>query len=351
MKNKNPYILILAGGSGTRLWPLSRENIPKQLLNLYGKKSLIEETVSRSLKLTSKERLFIGTSAKLKKAIQKQISWLKNSNFIVEPEGKNTAPIIAYFCALLKKQSKENASIVVLSADHFIEPADKWASVIKQIINRDDKKIYLLGIKPTREETNYGYIETGRTLLENRFFEIDGFKEKPDLKTAKKYIKSKKFLWNSGMFIFNVDVFWEELKKADMKIADCAEKCAKSSKELNQYFPMMPNISVDHAVLEKSKNLAVAAADFSWDDVGSYISFFRVNKADKFETVCYPKPNYKSIDSSKNILYTSQNIKKIALLGVSDLIIVEKDGLLLIANQNEIDKIKDLRNLFDKSDL
>ncbi|MDH5716217.1 MAG: mannose-1-phosphate guanylyltransferase [Spirochaetia bacterium] len=346
------YVLILAGGSGTRLWPLSRIKEPKQLLSLYGKKTLIEETLNRSLKLTKKENIFIGTNKELKKEIQKKKLGLHDKNFVIEPEAKNTAPVIALFCAqLLKKKVNEKSSVIVLSADHYIFPVVKWEKTIKNILSFADDNIWCMGIKPTRAETQYGYIELGEPIQKNNFFNIKSFKEKPDKKTADKYFKSGQYLWNSGMFVFNLEIFWRELLKTAPEIANLAQKATFDTKSLKKYFALMPSISIDYAVLEKSEKLRAASCDFLWDDVGGFYSLKRILAADSDTNYLLQKINYKSVNSKNNIIYSNDKNQKIALLGVNDLVIINHNGILLIANESELNKLKDLREKFNSPDL
>ena len=271
-----PYVLILAGGSGTRLWPLSREKRPKQILKLYSKYSLIQNTYQRAKSLTKKKNIFIGTNKYLKKLIRKQTPELKRKNFIIEPLGKNSAPIIAYFCMWLKKSKKDIARpIIVLSADHYISSTDLWVDNIKNVLRLAKERIWCLGVKPTRADTGYGYIHIG-SKVEKNLYEINSFKEKPSKEKAKVYYENSKYLWNSGMFIFTADLFLSELQKTNPTIFNLAKDCAINKSKLKEKFPKMPSISVDYAVLEKSDKLGVVVGSFKWDDIGSFLSFERV---------------------------------------------------------------------------
>ena len=207
----NPYVLIMAGGSGTRLWPLSRKTHPKQLLTLFSDNSLIEETVNRALLLTKRSNIYIGTNKQIKNSILKTSKKIiPKNNFIIEPEARNTAPIIALFAQVLKKRKKDMLQpIVVLSADHHITPAEQWAKFVKKSFEYADKKIWCLGIEPKHPDTGFGYIEVDNPIYLD-LYKIKAFKEKPDIFTAKEYVESKRFLWNSGMFIWRSSVILNE---------------------------------------------------------------------------------------------------------------------------------------------
>ncbi|RME93916.1 MAG: mannose-1-phosphate guanylyltransferase [Candidatus Hydrogenedentota bacterium] len=349
--NRTPYIFIMAGGSGTRLWPLSRKDKPKQVLSLYSNKSLIQETIDRAKKITRLENIFIGTNKKLKKAIMQQVPELSAKNFILEPEAKNTAPIIVYFCAWLKKQKKDlKKPIVVLSADHYISPVKNWISAVDSCFPFSDERIWCMGIRPTRAETGYGYIHLGRPISGDNLFEIQSFKEKPDARTAEEYYHSENYLWNSGMFIFTAERLLNEAEQAAPEILELAEKCVKSAAALSENFAKMPSISFDYAILENSNNLGVVKADFTWDDVGSFEALSRILPADEYENFKSETTLYYGVDAKQNILYTEGEKVKIALLGVENLVVVQHKGILFVANRKDLPRIKDLRELFPEKD-
>ncbi|MCB1146659.1 MAG: mannose-1-phosphate guanylyltransferase [Leptospiraceae bacterium] len=341
---KAPYVLILAGGSGTRLWPLSRSDRPKQMLPMYSKNSLIAETYSRARELTSEKNIFIGTNGKLKKAIRKELG-IDKKQFIIEPAARNTAPIIALFCSWLKHNEKDmQRPIVVLSADHYIEPVENWVSDVQSTFRYADERIWCLGVKPLRPDTGYGYIEIADQ-LEGNLYGITAFREKPDLATAQGYFHVGRYYWNTGMFIFTASLLRKQLKRTSPNILDIAERCVQNG--VKECFPEMPDISFDYAVLEKSDNLGVVAGSFKWDDVGAFDSITRISEPDEAGNFAATSNGYQSIDAKGNILYTES---KIALLGVENLVIAERDGVILIADRKSIGKIKLLREKFSRND-
>jgi len=348
-KNENPYILIMAGGSGTRLWPLSRQNHPKQLLTLFSKYSLIEETINRALLLTKRSNIYIGTNKEIRDSILKvSHKIIPKKNFILEPKARNTAPIITLFVQILAKRKKDmKRPIVVLSADHHISPAKKWAEFVQKSFEYADKKIWCLGIEPKHPDTGFGYIEID-TPIDLDLYKIKAFNEKPDISTAKKYVESKRFLWNSGMFIFSGNRFQRELQLNFNEIYEIGKKCIKSKKHLKKHFKKMPNISFDYAILEKSKNLGVIRANFNWNDVGSYSAIETIKGKDKQQNYSINKDKYSELNSKNNFISNDDKNLQISLLGVKDLVIVKNKNVLFIANKNNIQDIKELREKVDE---
>lgn len=341
---KKPYVLILAGGSGTRMWPMSRNALPKQLLPVTGKKTLIEETLDRALLLTDRKHIYIGTNAALKKKMKKKTGKV---NYIIEPAARNTAPIIALFCAeIARKKPDSDVPVVVLSADHYIAPAENWAKSVQKTFRYADSKIWCMGIKPTRPDTGYGYIESGEAYAENDMLLIKSFREKPDEKTAAEYAAKPEFSWNSGMFIFSVRLFRNELRQHAPEILSLSDLAVRSKKDLKKYFPDMPDISVDYAVLEKSANTAVVRADFTWDDVGSFPSFARILKPDQAGNYGAAETHSVAVSATGNIVLSG---RKVAFLGVNNLVVIDTKDVLMIADLSQIDKIKELRSLLPEN--
>lgn len=372
-KKPKPYVLILAGGSGTRLWPLSRTYRPKQLLSLYSQKSLIAETYDRACKLTNEKNIFIGTNQSLKKAIRKEFK-IPKKQFLLEPVARNTAPIIALFCSyILHHKKNENAPIIVLSADHFISPIQPWLEAIESTYHSVHNKIWCMGLKPTRPETGYGYIETLPkselvSEVEKNFendleqqreknepqticqFQIKSFREKPDKNTAIEYLNTENYFWNLGSFVFSAKYFRSQLKKINPKILEISDLCIVGNtpkkrkknikKTIEKHFPKMPNISVDYAVMEKCENMGMVTGNFQWDDVGAFDSLSRLSKKDENGNWKGATTKYQAIDSKNNIIYTGS---RLALLGVENLVIAESDGVLLIAHKDELHRIKEIR--------
>lgn len=336
--NGKPFVMIMAGGSGTRLWPMSRINRPKQLINITGKKTLIEEAVERAKLLTTPDRIYIGTNKDLAAKIQKIIK-LDKKQYLIEPVARNTAPIIAYFTSYLKQHGADDQSgAVILAADHHIGPAEQWAETVKLALARAGERIWCIGVKPTRAETGYGYIEAGIEVAP-RMSAISSFREKPDYQTANHYLTTERHYWNSGMFIFSLGRIREDFRIYQGEMLKLADLSAQNPANLAKNFPKMQNISVDYAIMEKTKKVGLVQADFSWDDVGSFDALGRIYPADASGNhVIHGKVI--SHRAKGNIVKTNFTI---ALLGLENCVLVEDNGVLLVAKREALGDIKDLR--------
>lgn len=338
MNQDKPIVLIMAGGKGERFWPRSRVSTPKQLQKVYSNKTLLKETLERALTITTIDRVYIGTNASLKKSILAQEKNFPEKNFIIEPEGKNTAPIIA-LASLYFREKYGDPLQVVLSADAWINPVKEFTKTILKALEQAKDHLVLLGIKPNRPEVGYGYIEAGKSI--DGCFAVKSFYEKPDLKTALKYIKKKNFYWNPGIFLWKTSIILEEFKTYSPKIINPLEDRFpfKKAGELSAAFKIIPSDPVDIAIMEKSSRIRMVEASFGWDDVGSWTSLERVMSGDSFgnrhmgKTILFHK-------SSGNITQTRKEFT--AILGVKDLIVVEEEDVLFISTKSGIGDIKSL---------
>lgn len=336
--NGKPFVMIMAGGSGTRLWPLSRVNHPKQLINIVGKKTLIEEAVERAKLLTTPDRIYIGTNKDLAAKIQKIVK-IDKKQYLLEPTPRNTAPIIAYFTSFLKHNGAEDVSgVVILAADHHISPATNWAETVKLALARAGERIWCLGVKPTRAETGYGYIEAGIEVAP-RMSSISSFREKPDFQTANHYLTTERHFWNSGMFIFSIGRMREDFRIYQSDMLKLADQCAQSPANLAKIFPKMQNISIDYAIMEKTKKVGLVQADFSWDDVGSFDALARIYPADESGNHVVHGKVF-SRRARGNIVKTNLTV---ALLGLENCVLIEDNGVLLVAKREALAEIKELR--------
>ena len=332
-------IIILAGGSGTRLWPLSRKNYPKQFLKLHGDKSLLVNTAERFLHAVKPEDIIVITNKDHEFLVRSQLEWLQH--IILEPVGRNTAPAIALaakYC-LEKVGSGEDEVMFISPADHMIEPVDEFTDYLRlseQIAQMGH--IVTFGIKPVKPETGYGYIKINpREPLAGapRAYRVEQFVEKPDLETAKEYLADGSYYWNSGMFAFTIKAIKEELLRFAPDIGKMANL---GFEEMKGSFGNMPSISVDHAVMERSRNLTVVPMGLAWNDIGSWDSMFDVS---------FPDGNKEKADD-KVILMDSPNTivigndRIIVTLGLEDCIVVDTDDALLIAKKGSGQKVKNV---------
>lgn len=338
------FSIILAGGSGSRLWPLSRELYPKQLLNIQNKDSLLQETFKRVLEIIPSEKIINVTNTKHFANVKYQLSSItKDPVVLSEPESKNTAPAIAIAVKYIldKHKKSEDEIVLVVPSDHKIKNLSKFKQSVKTA-EKLAKQGYLVtfGVKPDYPETGYGYIKTAKE-IDNGFL-VDKFDEKPSKSTVAKYLNDSDMYWNSGMFMFKLGVFMDELKKYSPDISSIVEKFdfSKSDEVLYTYFERMPNISIDYALMEKSKNIAMAKLESDWLDVGSWKSIYDVSKKDMDNNVKIG--HVLDLDSKDSLMYSSS--KLVATVGLEDVILVETEDAVLACKK---DKVQDVKQIFE----
>lgn len=331
-------VIILAGGSGTRLWPLSREKFPKQFIKIKrNDNSLFQETFKRSLLLTSLDEIYVVTNEKYKFLVMGAIDELgynfNESNIIVEPEAKNTLPAICAGVYEIKKYG--NDSVVVFPSDHMIVRTDKFIEIIKnsEILSKDS--LITFGIKPNNPNTGFGYIAPGESI--GIGFRVKEFKEKPEEKMAKKYVEDGYF-WNAGIFLFNTENFIKEVKNHAKNIYDAFEM---SNNIKEAFSDITEKLSIDYAIMEKSSNVIVVPADIGWSDLGSFDSFYEVFKKDENNNIV--ESDNILIDSKNNYIYSEPG-KLVSVVGVNDLIIVDNRDALLICKKDQSQKVKEVVN-------
>lgn len=328
------YSVILCGGSGTRLWPLSRKNFPKQFLPLYSDKSLLQETFLRMRKIMPAENIILVTNKENFFNVFNQIKDVyKNfskERILTEPASLNTAPAIAYAVKYLLEEMKIDGKlpIIILPSDHYIGEEKKYLALVKKAMAEIGDNIGTIGIIPDKPETGFGYIKKGEK--QDGYYKALEFKEKPDKETARMYVQSGQYLWNSGMYLFNAETFVRELKAHSPEIYKIFSKnYAGFIKDFNK----MPSISIDFAISEKSGKIAVFEGDFRWSDIGSFDSLSEIHRDKNF------KSRHISIDS-KNVFTHSSNNRLIATLGVEDIIVVENSDCILVQKKGRSEEVK-----------
>jgi len=334
--------LILAGGSGTRLWPLSRKYYSKQFLSLINEYSMLQNTALRVSKENGKD-IFVITTEDSFTIINKQLSSIfleyPKKNILLEPEGKNTCPAIAYSSIFFDNEDV----IAVLSSDHHIENTERFNEILDEA-EKIAKEGYIvtLGIVPNLPKTGYGYIEKTDIKI-GTGYKVNRFVEKPDIKKAEEYLQSGNFFWNAGIFIFKISTFMEELNKHASLIYNITMKVKEKTGSYNEY----PNISIDYALMEKSDRIVVIPADIGWSDIGSFFSLYEFSKKDEnLNVIRMEKENF--INFNSNNLFVWSDKRLIATIDVNNLAIIDTEDALLISNLNSSEKVKNVAQELEK---
>lgn len=344
MRN-NDFCVIMGGGVGSRFWPFSTEEKPKQFLDFFGTgRSLLQSTFDRFKKIVPAENIYIVTNDAYAELTKKQLPELKDSQLLLEPMRRNTAPAIAYATFRIKAVNP-NANIIVAPSDHLILKEDQFIEDITKGLDfvNENPVLFTLGIKPSRPETGYGYIQVNEEMLSG-VHKVKTFTEKPDLELARKMVNSGEFVWNSGIFLWNVNSILDAFKKY---LPDIANKFNEGSEFFNtpdekqfidESFPFCPNISIDYGVLEKADNVYVNVSDFGWSDLGTWGSLHEIAKRDENNNASlHCKSLY--IESYDNVVTMSDN-KLVVIQGLEDYVVAESEKVLLICKKSEEQRIK-----------
>jgi mannose-1-phosphate guanylyltransferase len=344
------FAIIMAGGSGTRFWPASREHLPKQFLKITSDRTMLEETVERVKHFTQLDRVFTVVGRNHADISRRQLSGTA-VELLIEPIGRNTAACIG-LAALHIKRITENEPVVVLPADHFIADVRSFADVIRAAAEiARTGAIITLGVTPTRPETGYGYIQTagerGQSLGQS-YFGVERFVEKPDYETALDYLSKGNYLWNSGIFIFTPRTILSEIEAclpelyAGLKEIENAIERSDYDEVIDRIYPRLPSISIDYGVMEKTKKpIYVFKADFGWSDVGSWQALYELRSNEYDGEGNLLLGDALTIDAKGNLIYSTTE-RKIALLGVEGLVVVDTGDALMVA---KLDRSQDVRRL------
>jgi mannose-1-phosphate guanylyltransferase len=345
MENNN-FCVIMSGGIGSRFWPFSKEGYPKQFLDFFGTgRSLLQNTFDRFSKIVPAENIFVVTNDAYKDLTREQLPQLTDGQILLEPIRRNTAPAIA-FATYHIKAINPDANIVVAPSDHLILKEDQFIADINKGLNfvATHPVLMTLGIKPNRPETGYGYIQMGED-SENGIHKVKTFTEKPNREIAEVFMKSGEFVWNSGIFLWNVnsivDAFQKYLPDIFVKFNDGADyfNTPREKEFIDSAFPFCSSISIDYGILEKADNVFVNVSDFGWSDLGTWGSLHEMAKKDSSgNAVLHDKVLY--VESYDNIVAVKDKNKLVVLQGLEGYIVAEADNVLLICQKNEEQRIK-----------
>lgn len=339
----------MAGGIGSRFWPVSTEERPKQFLDILGTgRTLLQLTVDRFADLVPLENVWVVTSACYIDIVREQLPGVPENNILLEPCRRNTAPCICYASWKIKKRNPK-ANIVVAPSDHIILNQQAFSEAISDVMifSAETDAIVTLGIRPSRPETGYGYIKADLSFSSSRkknIFRVDSFKEKPTLEVAESYVKQPNYLWNSGLFIWSVSTIINAFRVYQPEMSRLFEQMMPyydtelEQEKINEMFPQCENISVDYAILERAEEIYVYPADFGWSDLGTWGSLRQQVKQDQYGNAAIG-PDIDLYETHNSIVHTTQ-LKKVVVQGLDGYIVTEKDGTLLICKLSEEQRIK-----------
>lgn len=341
----NTYVVIMAGGIGTRFWPFSRTTNPKQFHDVLGTgRTLLQQTADRFDGICPPENIYVVTSEKYKDLCQQQLPQLSDEQILCEPIGRNTAPCIAYACYKIREHDS-NANIVVAPADHIILKEEEFRRIIRIALNATQEREILvtLGIQPSRPDTGYGYIQYLPD-SEGDLKKVKTFTEKPHLELAKQFVDSGEFVWNAGIFVFNANAITRAFEAFLPDLAEVFEEGKPSYYSdqepafIGKAYSLCKNISIDNGVMERADNVYVVLSNFGWSDLGTWKSLYEVSEKDESQNVIDGKV---MLYNTKNCIIKTPANRLVAINGLDGYIVAEYDNVLLICRKDEEQKVKD----------
>lgn len=355
------YAVIMAGGSGTRFWPKSTSKHPKQFLKLFGKETMIQQTVNRLEPGINSEQVLVVTNANYIPFVKEQLPSVPEHQIIGEPVARNTAPCIAAAAAVLHKMDPQS-KMIVLPADHRIQDGDKFMSVLESAADlaEETDSLITIGIKPNRPETGYGYIryDADQQAAAGEFtaYPVQNFTEKPDLETAKEMLESGDYVWNSGMFIWKTSSILDAFKKHLPEIYELTQgliRSEMSDEDIDRFYQACPSISVDYGIMENAERVHVIPAEFGWNDVGSWRSVHELSDKDEQDNSLDPE-SIVALNSRSNLVQSDSG-KQVVLIGVDNLAVVETEDSIMVLNMDHDQDVKKVVEQFkadpDKKEL
>lgn len=350
----NLYVVIMAGGVGSRFWPASREDRPKQFLDIMNTGySLIQMTAQRFAKAVNTDKIYISTHEKYRELIREQLPVIREQNILTEPARKNTAPCLAYAALHIHARDPE-ASILVVPSDHQILNPQRFLQAV-ELANKfaqAENAIMTLGMNPTRPDTGYGYIKLGKKTKENtdlHIYKVDRFTEKPDRDTATQFLESGEYVWNAGIFLFTAETIIEAFEELAPEVIEPLQTIKnsygteKELADLNRVYPTCPSISFDYAIMEKAENTYCLPVDIGWSDLGTWNSLYNELAEEKAENVHKPGMEIAFRNASGNYVSIPDG-KKAIIRGLEDFIVIDEGDVLLIWPRDKEQEIKELKN-------
>ncbi|MDD5822168.1 MAG: mannose-1-phosphate guanylyltransferase [Prevotella sp.] len=353
MAQQNNHLVIMAGGIGSRFWPMSTEERPKQFIDVLGVgRTLIQMTLDRFRGVCPIENVWIVTNERYADLVHEQLPDVPVDHILQEPCRRNTAPCIAYVSWRIK-MTDPKANVVVSPSDHIVTNVDEFRRVITSCLKfaGETDAVVTLGMKPTRPETGYGYIQadlTSNSPRNREIYRVDQFKEKPDLETAKHYISEHNFFWNAGIFVWSVETIVNALRVYAPRINNIFERIQdvmgtpQEQETINKVYPDCDNISIDYAVMENAEEIFVFPADFGWSDLGTWGSLLLQSQRDMYGNGLIGK-NIHTFECRNCVVHTTQE-KKVILQGLDGYIVAEHDDTLLVCKLSEEQRIKQFQN-------
>jgi mannose-1-phosphate guanylyltransferase len=341
----------MAGGSGTRLWPVSTEDRPKQLIELLGDRSLLQLTAERTSGLVPPERVLVLTSTRYADAVRRQLPEVPAANVVAEPLPRDTAGAIALAAALGRGRFGEDAVMVVLAADHLIEPVDAFQAMVRSAVAAagDGEPLYTFGVRPTYPATGYGYLERGEPVPGRPgHFHLARFREKPDQDTAQAFVDSGQFQWNSGMFVWRTATIWQALERhlprhaAALGPLSAAVDAPDLAARLAAAFAPLPRISIDFGVMEKWHDVRMVETTFTWCDVGGWPALADFLGHDAHGNAV--RGHLEVLDAADNIVFCADPAERVALVGVTGLVVVRAGGQTLVMDRRRAEEVKQIAN-------
>lgn len=348
-QNKNHYVLIMAGGIGSRFWPVSRKSLPKQFIDIMGTgESLITQTYNRFKQFVPEENIIVVTNHEYLDMVRTHLPTITEQQILAEPQARNTAPCIAYATGYIKSKN-EDAICVVAPSDHLITNEAEFQKIINDCFEFATKynSLITIGIKPTRPDTGYGYIQYNIIPTEGNFNEVKTFTEKPTHELAKSFIESGEFLWNAGIFVWNVKAISAKLEEHLPEVSQVFAEIDYSKPdyltEIEKAYGLCPSISIDYGVLEKDQSVYVIPATFGWNDLGTWKSLWDVLDRDAVDNATVGKKIH--LHETSGSMVFSATGRLIITNGVKDLVVVDTDDVLLIMDRDKEQELRRIVNL------